>query len=84
MRDINDILFEKFSERDFTSLELSRLIKDVMNIIGDGGEFTLSQVNQELENLGWQKQVLDEFSFELILFYIETEHRYTVVEHTLH
>ena len=60
-------LDKRFSGKDFTPFELPRLIKDVKNIVADGGNFTLSTVNEKLENLGWERGIIDELSFELML-----------------
>lgn len=78
------ILSRRLAEKNLMPVEVSRLIKDVVNIIGDGGNFTLYMVNQKLEYLGWGGQILDEFSFELILSLIENEHGYRVLSHTVH
>ena len=76
-----DILSRKLSDKNLIPVEVSRIIKDVTNIIGDGGGFTVSLVNQKLEILGWKRQILDEFSFELILFLIGNEHGDRVAIH---
>ncbi len=78
------ILSRRLAEKDLMPVEVSRLIKDAVNIIGDGGDFTLYMVNQKLENLGWGGKILDEFSFELILSLIENKHGYRVLSHTVH
>jgi len=65
-------------------VEVSILIKDVFNIIHDGGDFTVTSVNRELEGLGWGERIMDEVSFELIIFLLENEYDYEVQEHTLH
>ena len=79
-----DILSRKLSDKDLLPVEVSRLVKDVTNIIGDGGGFTISLVNQKLEILGWKRQILDEFSFELMLSLIGNAHGDKVAIHTLH
>jgi len=84
MRDFYDILSERFYERHFSSLEVLRIIKDVLNIAGDGGNFTVHTVNQKLENLGWKREILDQFSFELILAFLDSNQGCTVAAHTLH
>ena len=65
-------------------VEVSILIKDVFNIIHDGGDFTVTSVNRELVGLGWGERIMDEVSFELIIFLLENEYDYEVQEHTLH
>ena len=83
-QNICDILFGRLSDRGLLSIEIPRLIKDVLNIVRDGGNFTVSLINQELERLGWREQVMDETSFELITFILENEYDYEVKRHLLH
>jgi hypothetical protein len=78
------ILSRRLTDKDLIPVEVSRLIRDVVNIIGDGGDFTLYRVNQNLENLGWRGKILDEFTFELILSLLENEYGYRAVTHTVH
>ena len=66
MKEIFDILSIRLSDKGLLPVEVSRVIKDVMNIIRDGGESTVTLVNEKLEALGWRSQILDLFSFELI------------------
>jgi len=81
---ICDTLFGRLSARGLISVEILRLIKDVFNIIHDGGNFTVASINKELERLGWREQVMDETSFELITFILENEYDYEVKRHILH
>ena len=81
---ICDTLFGRLSARGLMPVEIPRIIKDVFNIISDGGNFTMSSVNLALERLGWREQIMDEFSFELIIFFLENEYHYEVKKYTLH
>ena len=71
-------LFRRLSAQCLMRDEILRVITDVFNIIGDGGHFTLAYVNQHLQRLGWKGAVLDEVSFELILFFLENEYEFEV------
>ena len=82
--EIYSILFGRLSDRGMMPVEITRLIKDVFNIIRDGGSFTVSSINKALESLGWGDQIMDEISFELIIFLMETEHEYEVKKYILH
>jgi hypothetical protein len=75
---ICDTLFGRLSARGLMSVEILRLIKDVLNIVRDGGNFTVASINKELERLGWRERVMDETSFELITFILENEYDYEV------
>ncbi len=81
---ICDTLFGRLSARGLMSFEILRLIKDVLNIVGDGGNFTVASVNKELVRLGWRERIMDETSFELITFILENEYEYEVKRILLH
>ena len=81
---ICDTLFGRLTARGLMSFEIPRLITDVLNIVRDGGNFTVSLINHELESLGWRARVMDETSFELITFILENEYDYEVRRHLLH
>jgi hypothetical protein len=83
-RNICDTLFGRLTARGLMSVEILRLIKDVLNIVRDGGDFTAASINHELERLGWREQVMDETSFELIIFILENEYDYEVKRKQLH
>ena len=83
-RNICYTLFGRLAARGLLSVEILRLIKDVFNIVRDGGNFTIVSINQELERLGWRERVMDETSFELITFILENEYDYEVKRHLLH
>jgi hypothetical protein len=66
MKEMFEIVSIRLSEKGLLPVEISRIIKDVINIIRDGGESTLTLVNEELETLGWRRHLLDFLSFEVI------------------
>jgi hypothetical protein len=66
MKEIFEIVSTRLSDKGLLPVEISRIIKDVVNIMRDGGESTVTLVNEKLETLGWRRQILDLFSFELI------------------
>jgi len=83
-QDICDTLFGRLSARGLISAEIPTLIKDVFNIVRDGGDFTVVSINQELRRLGWRERIMDETSFELITYILENEYDYEVKRHFLH
>ena len=83
-RNICDTLFGRLTARGLMSVEILRLIRDVLNIVRDGGDFTVASVNYELERLGWKERIMDETSFELITFILENEYDYEVKRRLLH
>ncbi len=73
MDEILYVLVLKLLNKGLQRIEIQRLIKDVFNIIRDGGMITVIPVKQSLKQLGWEDYVMDEYVFELIIFYIECE-----------
>ena len=62
---LND-LFLRFQTKGFMSIEIPGLIQDVFNIIGKGRYCTITDANQELEDLGWGIEIMDYATYELI------------------
>lgn len=81
---VYDILFRRLSDRGLMSCEIPRVIKDVCNIVSDGGNFTVPFINRKLERLGWREHMMDETSFELIIYVLENEYGFEVKRHLLH
>ncbi len=77
-------LFWRLSGLGLQSSEVNKLVKDVFNLLREGGSFTVAFVNYELENLGWSKAMMDDYSFELIIYLLENEFDYTVNTHIIH
>jgi hypothetical protein len=61
-----DDLFLRFQTKGFMSIEIPGLIQDVFNIIGKGRYCTITDANQELEDLGWGIEIMDNVTYELI------------------
>ena len=66
MKNRLDDLSLRFQTKGFMPIEISGLIKDVFNIIGNGRYYTMSVVNQELEDLGWGIGIMDNDTYEMI------------------
>jgi len=62
---LND-LFLRFQTKGFMSIEIPRLVQDVFNIIGKGRYCTITDTNQELEDLGWGIEIMDYVTYDLI------------------
>lgn len=77
-------LFWRLASFGLNPDEINRLVKDVFNLLRDGGSFTVSFINYELQRMGWKEDVMDECSFELIIFLLENEFDYHVNTHVLH
>ena len=59
-------LFLSFQQRGFMPIEIPGLMQDVFNIIGKGRYCTITDANQELEDLGWGIEIVDNVTYQLI------------------
>ncbi len=73
MNEIVQTLFLRLYAKGLTPVEIPRLIKDVLNIVGDGGVISVVLMKQDLGRLGWDESVMDLYIFELIMYYLEIE-----------
>ena len=76
-------IFSRLSAKGLSPVETLRLIEDVFTIIGEGGDFTVTFVNDALEGLGWKEGIIDEINFELIIFLLVSKNDYEVKRITL-
>ena len=61
-----DDLFLRFQTKGFMPIEIPGLIKDVFNILDNDEYYTLTAVNQEMEDLGWGIEIVDNITYELV------------------
>ena len=59
-------LFLRFQKKGFMSIEIPGLLQDLFNIIGKGRYCTITDANQELEDLGWGIETMDNVTYQLI------------------
>jgi len=67
------VLLQRLFLKKLNLIEARRLIRDVCNIIRDGEHVFSESINGKLLCLGWKNQLVDRFSFELILYLIENK-----------
>ena len=72
-QDIMELLILRLSRRGLLFPQIPRFIKDVKNAIHDSGHTATMFLNEQLDSLGWGKQILDEFTLQLILFLAENQ-----------
>ena len=84
MEQIVNLLLNKLCHKGLTPVEVPRLVKDVLIIIGEGGKFTTGAINRRLEALGWDKEIVDRFTFELIIALVEHEGGYEFIRTPIH
>ncbi len=59
-------IFLSFQTKGFMPIEIPGLIQDVFNMLGKGRYSNITDVNQELEDLGWGLEIMDNFTYDLI------------------
>ena len=59
-------LFLSFQKKGFMPIEIPGLIQDVFNMLGKGRYCTITDANQELEDLGWGLEIMDNVTYQLI------------------
>jgi hypothetical protein len=59
-------LFLSFQKKGFMPIEIPGLMQDLFNIIGKGRYCTITDANQELEDLGWGIEAMDNVTYQLI------------------
>ncbi len=79
---LND-LFQRFKTKGFMPVEISGLVKDVFNIIGNSGYSAITTIDQELEELGWGIGIMDNVTHELVTSLLE-DNSSTDVERHIH
>lgn len=76
-------LLWRLAAKGYPSDEINRMVKDVFDVIREGGSFTVAIINGEMERLGWPPSIIDEVTFEMIVGLLETELGFSVTSHTV-
>ncbi len=72
------LLIHRLGQRNVCVDHIPALVRNVLQIVSDGGLFTTRLVNGQLEQLGWGSKALDETCFQLIVYILESEWGYRV------
>jgi hypothetical protein len=67
---LND-LFLRFQIKGFMPIEIPGLVKDVLHIMENQDLCSIKTIDQELEELGWGINIMDNKTFELITSLVE-------------
>ena len=59
-------LFLRFQIKGFMPIEIPELVKDVFYLMENQERCTITTIDQELEELGWGINIMDNTTFELI------------------
>lgn len=78
MASVWEFLINQLVARNIVRAKIPLLMDDVFLIIGNGGTFTTQLVNEQLEQQGWGPDLLDETSFQLIVYILRSEWGYRV------
>jgi hypothetical protein len=66
-----DALLRRLTHKGVSPDEVPWLIRDVLNVLAEAGELALNAVNRRLAALGWDEEILDKVTFELIIYLVE-------------
>jgi hypothetical protein len=66
MKNSLDNLFLIFQTKGFMPIEIPGLMEDVFNVFNNPVYSTITDINQELEDLGWGIEIMDNATYELI------------------
>jgi hypothetical protein len=69
--DILEVLLSRLSKKGVMPDELPGLLRDVLNIVSDRDTVAVDGLNLRLAMLGWQEDIVDEFSFEIMKMVID-------------
>jgi hypothetical protein len=61
-----DDLCLRFQTKGFIPIEIPGLMKDVFDVVNNPVYSTLTDINRELEDLGWGIEIVDDATYELI------------------
>ena len=70
-KSLDEILLSRLTNKGITFIEFPGLIRDILNIIGPSGDFTVPMINERLKSLGWEGEIMDEYTFDLLLWFLE-------------
>ena len=65
-------LFLRFQIKGFMPIEIPELVKDVLDIMDHRELCTMATIDQELEELGWGVNIMDNATYELITSVVES------------
>lgn len=68
---IGNVLIARLRDKGLMPIEIPRLIKDAYYIIHKGMVFGRGLVNRKLERMGWETQILDTITYDLMIFCFE-------------
>lgn len=73
MLNIIDMITARLGDDQLGTYKTRRLIKDVSNIIGRGRYLEPTKIKSALKRLGWDEDILDYRTIELICVFLENQ-----------
>ncbi len=64
--EILDLLFIKLNHKGLMPIEAIKFIKDAFNLLEEDEHLSLGVIRQRLQNIGWDEQIMDEQSLDLV------------------
>jgi len=79
---IVDVLLRRMAYKGVYPNEVPWLIRDTLNAVAETGGMAVNKVNRRLQVLGWDEEILDKVTFDLIIYLAEErdEHRPRVTD----
>jgi len=73
MRGMLNDLFLRFQKKGFMPIEIPELVKDVLDIMDNREICTMTSIDQELEELGWGINIMDNATYERITSVVKSD-----------
>lgn len=67
MEQIETILFSRLARKGVNPQQIPGLIRDVGNVVNEDNNINAPMVSLRLTYLGWDEEMIDEYTFQLIL-----------------
>lgn len=71
MKEIYGKLTARLYKKGLRPVEIPRLLKDVSRIVESSRDPRNIKLNSRLNSLGWRKDLVDDFTLELIVYLLE-------------
>lgn len=62
-----DALILRLSAKGLMPVKVLQIIDDSLNIVREGGIFSLKMLNKKLRNKGWEENMLDDSTYDLVM-----------------
>jgi hypothetical protein len=77
MKDLKVSFYKRISEKGFTDDEIPSLFSDLNAYFVQRKNYSVQELNRDMEDLGWGIQIIDQSLFKDILYYFENRQQYS-------